>query len=48
MPFHRLLESYFLWILAEKDAVNGPAGVDLEVGPAVLQEPTLNSSLGFA
>ena len=38
VPFHRLLESYFLWILAEKSAVIGsPGGGDL----ATLQEPTL-------
>ena len=35
--FHRLLESYFLWILAEKSTVMGPPGGGL----TALQEPTL-------
>ena len=34
--FHRLLESHFLWILAEKSTVIGPLGGGL----TVLQEPT--------
>ena len=36
-PFHRLLESYFLWILAEKSTVMGR----LEGGLTVLQEAGL-------
>ena len=32
---------------AEKGTATGPPGVDLEGGPAVLQEPCLNSTLGF-
>ena len=48
VPFHRLLENYFLWILVEKRTVVRPSGVDLEGVPAILQEPHLNSTPGFA
>ena len=47
VPFHRLFESYFLRILTDNGTVFRP-GVDLERVPTVLQEPYLNSALGFA
>ena len=43
--FRRLLESYSLCILARKDTVVRPPGVDPEQGPTVLQEPCLSSCL---
>ena len=44
VPFHRLLESYFLWILAEKSTVMGPPGGGFNSTPGTY----LNSTLGFA
>ena len=44
---HRLLVSYFLWLVAEKGTVIRPLGVDLEGSPGVLLEPYLASTLGF-
>ena len=41
MPSHRLLESYFLWILAEKSTVIRPPGVDLEGVHQYSRSPTL-------
>ena len=49
MPFQRLLESYFVWISAEKSTAIRPSEVDLEGVPTILQEePCLISTLGFA
>ena len=44
VPFHGLLESYFLWILAEKSTVTGPPGGGFSSTPGTY----LNSTLGFA
>ena len=42
--FHSLLDSYFLWILAEKGTVLGPSGGRFRFTPGTC----LNSTLGFA
>ena len=44
----RLLESCFLWVLAETGMAIRPPGVDLEGGPKVLQEYYLRSTQSFA
>ena len=44
VPFDRLLESYFLWFLAEKSTVIGPLGEGFHSPPGTY----LNSTLGFA
>ena len=46
VPFHRLLESYFLWTLAERSMVI--SGRSRGGSPTALQEPYLNSTFGFA
>ena len=43
MPLNRLLESYLSWDFGRKSDVWLSEGV-----PTVLQEPYLNSTLGFA
>ena len=41
VPSHKLLESYLLWIVAEKGTVIRPPGLDLEGGPTYSRSPTL-------
>ena len=48
MPSHRLLESFFLCILAEKGTFTRPLGVDLEGGGSSSTPGALHSTLGFA